>query len=47
MTRIPTHRSLVRRAGARICKALEDHNWLPLAIAVVLLLIVNSVETPF
>ena len=34
-------RRTVRRAGASIWQALEDHVWLPLLIAVILLLIVN------
>ena len=41
MTRIPTRRTLARRAGAALWQALEDHKWLPLAIAIVLVLIVN------
>lgn len=31
----------IRRAGQSFGQALEDHKWLPIAIAVVLLLIVN------
>ncbi|MDB5978702.1 MAG: hypothetical protein JWR07_5462 [Nevskia sp.] len=42
MIRIPTRRNPFSRAGARIGKALDDHQWLPLAIVAVLLAIVNS-----
>lgn len=41
--RIPTHRSLARRAGARLWQALEDHKWIPLAIALLLAVIANNV----
>ena len=34
-------RRSIRRAGASLWQALEDHALLPLAIAVVLLMIVN------
>jgi hypothetical protein len=47
MNRIPTHRNIVRRAGARLWQACDDHQWLPLVIVLVLLLIVNSVDAPF
>lgn len=45
MTKIPTRRSLARRAGARIWQALEDHKWLPLAIALVAAVIVNMIRS--
>lgn len=43
MIRIPTRsRNPIRRAGARLWQALDDHQWLPLAIVGVLLVIINS-----
>lgn len=42
MSRIPTHRNLIRRAGARLWQACEDHQWIPLVITLVCLLVVNS-----
>lgn len=34
-------RRTIRRAGASLWQACEDHVWLPLAIAILLLMIVN------
>lgn len=42
MTRIPTHRSLARRIGERIGAAVDKHPWIPLVVAIVALLIINS-----
>lgn len=42
MSRIPTHRSILRRAGAALWQALEDHKWIPAAVAAVALYIINS-----
>lgn len=45
MNRIPTRtRNPIRRFGAALWQACEDHQWLPLLIVAVLLAIVNSVE---
>lgn len=35
-------RSPIRRAGAWLWQALEDHQWIPLAVVLVLLAIINS-----
>lgn len=40
--RIPTHRHIVRRLAADFWQALEERPLLPLAIALVLLVAVNS-----
>lgn len=40
--RIPTRSHPIRRAAASFWQAMDDHQWLPLAIAFALLLIVNS-----
>jgi hypothetical protein len=45
MIPIPTHRSILRRIGARIWQALDDHKWLPLAIALVAAVIVNMTRS--
>lgn len=45
MKPIPTYRSILRRAGARLWKALEDHKWLPLAIALLAAVIVNMIRS--
>jgi hypothetical protein len=37
----------VRRALAVLWQACEDHQWLPLTIAGLLLLIVNTIDAPF
>lgn len=42
MTLIRTYTSPIRRAGAALWQACEDHPTLPLAIVIVLLGIVNS-----
>lgn len=44
--RIPTHRHIVRRLAADLWQALEDHWWLPFAIAAALVLIVNTTGGP-
>jgi hypothetical protein len=46
MKHIRTRTNPIRRFGAWLWQACDDHQWLPLAIVLVLLLIVNSVDTP-
>jgi hypothetical protein len=47
MTRIRTYTNPAKRAALWLWDACDRHQWLPLVIVLVLLLIVNSVETPF
>lgn len=43
MTRIPTRtRNPISRALSALWQACEDHQWLPLAVVGVLLVIINS-----
>lgn len=42
MSRIPTRTNPVRRAGAWLWQACEDHPALPLAVVAVALVLVNS-----
>lgn len=43
MNRIRTRtRNPIRRAGARIGQACDDHQWIPMAVVAVLLVVVSS-----
>lgn len=46
MNHLRTYTSPIRRFGAWLWQACDDHAWLPLAIVLVLLLIVNTMDAP-
>jgi hypothetical protein len=47
VSRIRTRtRNPISRAASALWQACDDHVWLPLAIVLVLLLIVNTVDAP-